>query len=253
MKPCDNIRSHLSALVDGELEPFEAIAVRRHLDQCPACNREYRGLERLKVAVHVSGTQESLSAHAHTRMRESIRTWAGRDQTRERARRWWLPAAAVAAAAALVLSLLLPGGGDDSPELSAADSSASATVPLDRSTLERLVHVHRFGTGRDHLEELAQTGALMAYERLPDSFIHQSSDSDTVVQASFPNCVAPQPASSLIVMRAGRLNLDPAIADALETRGVFLDVVEGVEVRVSESGDKVFVLLKEPRLLAQPI
>ncbi|HUW34785.1 MAG TPA: zf-HC2 domain-containing protein [Planctomycetota bacterium] len=42
---CDEIRAQLSAYFDGELPAGQADAVRRHLDECPACMNEYKLLQ----------------------------------------------------------------------------------------------------------------------------------------------------------------------------------------------------------------
>jgi anti-sigma factor RsiW len=41
---CEHIRSKLSPYLDGELEHEEAREIREHLEQCPACNEEFRML-----------------------------------------------------------------------------------------------------------------------------------------------------------------------------------------------------------------
>lgn len=46
---CNVAKAKLSALVDGELDGNGMIAVRRHLDSCPSCQREYRELRMVKT------------------------------------------------------------------------------------------------------------------------------------------------------------------------------------------------------------
>jgi len=42
---CNEIRAQLSAYFDGQLTAEQAAAVRRHLDECPACMNEYKLLQ----------------------------------------------------------------------------------------------------------------------------------------------------------------------------------------------------------------
>ncbi len=53
---CERVRARLSALVDGELPPAEAAAVREHLAACPTCRAEEAELRRLReeVARHLA-------------------------------------------------------------------------------------------------------------------------------------------------------------------------------------------------------
>jgi anti-sigma factor RsiW len=44
---CSEIRGKLNAWADNELPPHEADRISGHLDQCPACRREARGLQQL--------------------------------------------------------------------------------------------------------------------------------------------------------------------------------------------------------------
>ena len=61
----------------------------------------------------------------------------------------------------------------------------------------------------------------------------------------YDQCEAPVPGSTLAVLRVERLRLAPAIETALAVQGVWIDVVDGVETRVSVTGDNLFVLLSE--------
>ena len=45
---CQMIRSSIDRYGDGELPPFEAEVVRKHLEECPICREEYEGTLQLK-------------------------------------------------------------------------------------------------------------------------------------------------------------------------------------------------------------
>lgn len=51
MKPCPKTLQDLSPYIDGELEPMEELALRRHLDTCSSCRRQVRTLTALKETV----------------------------------------------------------------------------------------------------------------------------------------------------------------------------------------------------------
>ena len=70
MKPCESLDPHLSALVDGELRPLEAIAIRKHLHACPHCAREVRALESLKVRLHMVGREHHLPMRSRVAFRQ---------------------------------------------------------------------------------------------------------------------------------------------------------------------------------------
>lgn len=48
MSDCEGIRDSLGAWLDGELSPADALRVQSHLDRCPSCLGEVRGLERIQ-------------------------------------------------------------------------------------------------------------------------------------------------------------------------------------------------------------
>jgi hypothetical protein len=49
--------------------------------------------------------------------------------------------------------------------------------------------------------------------------------------------------ATLVILPAARVALPSHVENALETAGVFSERMEGVEVRYSRSGDKLFLVL----------
>lgn len=253
MNPCDTVQSHLSALMDGELEPLESIAVRRHLDRCAPCAAEYRSLEQLKVALHVGGSKYPTPDLAVTRYRRVVREAAAEEAARQRSVRWLVP---LAAAAALVVGILAvaSAGSSDVPrtvevvraEAPAAPLPAAPLVVLDDETLALLVASHRAGPEeRGPLESIVSAGALMAFESLPGGFILAEGQRPRVTLASYANCDVrdDEEGSSLAMLRADRVELPSDIRTSLEAVGVYVAVIDGIEVRISAAGERVVVLL----------
>ncbi len=237
---CDRIRTHLSALADGELEPFEAIAVRRHLGDCPACSQELSQLEGLKVRVHVAGGEAAPDPQQDLQWRAAIA-----DRAAERARAGSGPRAyALLAAACLGAALTFAWP--------VCHEWAEATwarligdqVALDHDALRRMVTVHRGESTPQDLDDFVQAGALLTFENLPGSFITSEGERRVVRTATYVECES-EKGSSLAVLKRDEVQLASEVRAALETGGVFVDVVQGAEVRVSVSGDKVFVLLSD--------
>lgn len=248
--PDDGLRAHLSALVDGELEPLEAIAVQRHLRSNAPLASEQRRLEQLKLAVHLAGTRDPAPAEVGERLLRAVRAEA--DARRRRRRRLRL-AAPLAAAAALLLAALaspLVGGGDGPspapPTLAAFD--------LGETALARLVKVHRGQLPRMALADMRGSGVLLAVETMPEGFISADGSRPLLLQASYLDCDEPERGATLAVLQADRVALPAGVLAAIEGRGVHVDLVDGVEVRLSRRGDKLFVLLSDtPGLSVSPI
>jgi hypothetical protein len=109
--------------------------------------------------------------------------------------------------------------------------------------LPRLAGFHRESESPLALADLKNRGALLAIERLPDTFITPEGKKPQLVQASWMGCNEREVGATLAVLRADRVALPPIIEAALETTGIFVDIIDGVHVRLSVSGDKLFVLL----------
>ena len=254
MKPCDAIRPHLSALVDGALEPLEVIAIHRHLDRCASCRREVATLEQLKVTVHLAGRDTTLSPDGLEALERAVLR-RGRSEQRarrlRRARRAGLGLAGALAAAAALWLTLAPG---DAPRAREAPASTAvvgraAPVTLDAAALDALVQASRRGAVRPvgpHADPLASLrSALVSFRGLPGGLVEAQGERSRIVLASYPTCGDAQVGAALAVLRADRLRLPPAVRAALETRGVYVDVVEGAEVRVTEGAGELFVLVRD--------
>ena len=240
MKPCENLRIHFSALLDGELEPLESIGIRRHIEHCAACGAEFEALEQLKLEVHVAGSAPTLPDAVRRRLAAAV---AGQAQARRMRRAWRMP---LAAAAAIVCGLLLTSlPGDDQRPGEGVVAAVERGVAVDAEALARLVAVHHGEARPRDLDDLVRGGALMAFEQLPGSFIGPEGGRAAVVQATYADCDGGATGSSLAVFRAARVELPAAVRSALETSGVFVEVVRGTEVRLTVGGDKLFVLLTE--------
>jgi len=256
---CDAaLRPHLSALVDGELEPLEAIALQQHVRQSPALETECRELERLKMAVHLAGTRApspvALGELLEARCRASLRTKAARDA---RAPLWvWLAPLGMLSAAAITLVVVNTGAVDESSLTPGKVAEVAVKPAIDPSdlVLARLVAFHRKGSSPMALADLSARGVLVTVERLPDSFIVPEGKRAQVVQASYMGCNEREGGSTLAVLRVDQVDLPQRIDNALDATGVYVDTIDGVEVRVSVSGDKLFVLLSgEANKVPSPI
>lgn len=238
---CDRIRTHLSALADGELQPFEAIAVRRHLGDCPPCSRELDQLESVKVRVHVAGGEPSPSPQQELQWRAALAERAvERTPARSGPRAFALLAAACFGAFLTFAWPVAQGWAEASWARFTGDQ-----VELDHDALRRMVTIHRGESTPQELDDYVQAGALLTFENLPGSFITSEGERRVVrTAATYVECES-EMGSSLAVLKRDELQLSSEVSAALETGGVFVDVVQGAEVRVSISNDKVFVLLSD--------
>ena len=63
--------------------------------------------------------------------------------------------------------------------------------------------------------------------------------------ASFADCEPGSTVGSgLAVLRAARVELSPEAESALETSGVYVEVIGHTELRLTRGGDRLFVLLR---------
>ncbi|MFO0745208.1 MAG: hypothetical protein U1F43_05950 [Myxococcota bacterium] len=246
------LRPHLSALVDGELEPLEAIAVQSHIRHAPGLAAEMREIERLKLAVHLAGTRDKAPEVLRTRLEAEVRATFSARRDAARLRRWAWPAGGMLAAAAAVALVVSTGGSkvDGAAEPSERVASVSTTHrPIERvdgknDVLAKLIDFHRGDASAMSLHDLQTAGVLQTVERVPEGFI-QPADGQRpkLVQVSTMGCNERDGGTTLAVLQASRVDLPQVIDNALESNGVYLDTIDGVEVRVSTSGDKLFVLL----------
>lgn len=243
---CDAaLRPHLSALVDGELEPLEAIALQQHVRQSPALEAECRELERLKMAVHLAGTRApspvALGELLEKRCRASLRTQTAR-QAKAPLWLWLAPLGTLSAAAIALVVVSSAAEPGTEPGRVGGVAVKPASDPSDL-VLARLVSFHKEGKSPMTLADLSARGALITVEHLPDSFIVPEGKRAQVVQASYMGCNEREGGSTLAVLRVDQVALPPRIDNALDATGVYVDTIDGIEVRMSVSGDKLFVLL----------
>lgn len=235
----DGLRPHLTALIDGELQPLEAIALQQRLRQSPRLEAECRELERIKVAVHLAGTRDE-APHSLERSLEAM--CREHFETKSRGRSWvaWLVPAGVAFGA---LAIALVAGDQPTPEPIRVAAAPEEARHMEEDLLNRLADFHREAESPLALSDLKRRGALIAIERLPDTFITPEGQKPQLIQASWMGCNEREVGSTLAVLRADQVELPRYIQTALETTGVFVDIVDSVHVRVSVSGDKLFVLM----------
>jgi anti-sigma factor RsiW len=99
---CGELKKHLDAYLDGELEAGPMLEVESHLETCETCASLFLLKERMKSEVASLGA----SVKAPDRLRKRIEAISD-----DRTRRWWLAAAfAVPLAAAATLALVLVVG-----------------------------------------------------------------------------------------------------------------------------------------------
>jgi anti-sigma factor RsiW len=246
-KPCDRVRNHLSALVDGALQPLEVIALRRHVEQCPACHVEVVALEQTKLLVHLYGGAGELGNEARDRIRS--RLFDGQMEgpaSRSgwvRAAGWWPLTAAVALAVGFAVPWILTGPATPP----APPASAGSGVVMDEWLLGQMTAVHANRLPSGALADLRRSGALVGLDQLSGDFVTRHGERARIVLASHTECEVPTPGASLAVWDASRVTLSTEIAAALDTKGVHVDVIDGVEVRLSRNGDRLLMLMAEVR------
>lgn len=226
----------LSAFVDGALNPVEALHVRRHVDACSACRLERNNLEQLKLRVHLEGRRASPTPGDIARWKEVVT-----HGTRTKAAVLRLPTLAAAVLVWGLMSLSVPLTSQSREPT--VDAVAQRPV-LSIETLKRFVDVHNGIHAVASLDELRSMGMLETFEMLPGSFIAPNSGVETV-SASFADCdPGSVSASALAVLRDARVTLSADIESALETSGVFIEVIDNTEIKLTRGGQSVFVLLR---------
>jgi hypothetical protein len=230
MNTCQRIEPHLSALMDGELEPLEIIAIRRHLDRCIGCAHELKQLESLKVTTHLAGQNTVIHPSMRSRLRAVIPVY------RPALYRLWAPSFLAACTLICMTWFAWPSVHSMTPNASVIPV-ISLPQALDEGLIERVVDAHRRRAG-----SLGRsTVALIALERIPVHFIDERRQHG-LVQASFGSCQQVREEATLAVLDVRKMILPGYIEERLARDGVYVDVHHGVEVRVSVSGNRVFVL-----------
>ena len=239
MKPCDGLEKHLSALVDGELNALEAIAIRTHIAECPHCSLKVRHLESLKMQLHRAGQEIKLPAQTKMAWRHML--------VRQDAPLvpHWLLGIGGSLATLMAVVILFQGSSTPTaiawpeiPSEQAASQDIARKAPLNGKYLRTLVRAHLRGFG----SLPRQTEGLLAIERVPAHLLERGR-APRLIRASYSACEDSTRSATLAVLDAKSLTLDDAIEDRLARGGVYIDVLNGVDVRVSLSGGKVFVVL----------
>jgi len=148
MNPCLNQEALLQALLDGELDAANSLAVEAHLRTCQGCASHYRLLQALRNRL----SQSDLSAPAPPRLRAKIEAMIDAEARRTSAPRqrgawsgraagWSAAGAAAAIAASLVLiqSGPLQGGGLEDQLVASHVRSLLASHLIDVATSDRHV------------------------------------------------------------------------------------------------------------------
>ena len=107
---CNFVRSRMSSYVDGELPGDDMIAVRRHVDACPACARHLesdRGIKKAVAALPDREASPELEARLLAVVREAVAPSAPAGMWPTSRMAFALAAAAVA----MFCVIMLQGGG----------------------------------------------------------------------------------------------------------------------------------------------
>lgn len=129
-----------AAYVLGALEPGEATAFRRHLEECAICRDEVEALGGVVQALPMAAPQQPLPRGLRRRVVRAVRRepQPRADPTMKRPSNWsWLSvrpalvaAAACLVALAVVLAVTLPGGGGSGRVIRAQVAGVSGTAQL---------------------------------------------------------------------------------------------------------------------------
>jgi anti-sigma factor RsiW len=256
------LRPYLSALVDGELEPLEAVALQRHARQHPSLAREMADIEQLKLAVHVAGTRDAAPPGLETRLRASLDAAmaARREANAPRRAVWPLfiggSIAALGAAVALAVTAQSPVTDPAVVPAVAAHTPLEASVlarlgPADgthgardgRAVVATLVDLHRGDLPEPALGVLREASLVVGWERVPVGFVEPMERDRQLVLASTMSCTE-RPGATLVMLKARHVDLPAHIDEAIETVGVYTERIDGVNVRYSRGGDTLLLVLE---------
>jgi anti-sigma factor RsiW len=72
---CENLRAHLSELLDGQLSPAKAAKAKAHLKACPHCAKEYAQFKAMVKACREL-PEPALSASCREKLKRLYSGWA---------------------------------------------------------------------------------------------------------------------------------------------------------------------------------
>jgi hypothetical protein len=264
------LRPYLSALVDGEMEPLEAIALQRHVRQHPDLEREVSDIEQLKLSLHMAGRREEAPPGLETRLKAHLaEAMAAKREEAPLAGRFWGWTGIVAVGAiALTLAVMATRGDESTAEVNATATTAGVfnvdthlaerlgirpgrAQALDgRAVISALIDTHRGDLPEQAVHMLRRQKVIEGWERVPAGFVEPHGKRTQLVLASTMSCTE-RPGATLVILPARRIDLPPHVDNALETSGVFSERLDGVEVRYSRSGDKLFVVIHGDELASE--
>ena len=257
MKPCNSLATHYSAYIDGELTPLEAVAIRKHLSRCATCRRDVQQLENMKLAVHMHKDANRPPTALKHRLEATFK-----EVERQESRRIQAGVAAALAAAAIIVIIALPDNAvsraktlastaPTSSQVQQTSSQNRATTPFSPvKQPPRLVDESLFGAlvDRHHgidMRSFREQPGLLSFEALPVRLMDTGPHVRQVVNASYQRCIQTRSGASLAVLDATQLKLPPQAEASLDRIGFYVEHRGSVEVRVSQSGERLFVLLTD--------
>jgi anti-sigma factor RsiW len=251
------LRPYLSLMVDGEMEPVEAIAMQRHVRQHPELAREVADIEQLKLSLHLAGRRDEAPPGLETRLRAQLgAAMTERREARQQRRNagLWALAGALGLAALVVVLWPRQAAVPVDPSMVQAmtieeelerrlGADPTTTRTLDgKALIATLIDSHRGDLPEHVVNMLRHQHVIERWERVPAGFVEPAGRRTQLVLASTMSCTE-RAGATLVILPAARVALPSHVENALETAGVFSERMEGVEVRYSRSGDKLFLVL----------
>lgn len=137
---CRVVKRHLSAYVDGELEPSPALELEEHLAACDECRSEEGFLHALKREVKLRMAPAAAPAHLRVRVSEALASVHPESDAEHGGHRF-MTAAAIAASVLLVLGSVF--GTDRSKVERAERADASMVAPAQLDIVRDVVDRHK--------------------------------------------------------------------------------------------------------------
>ncbi|MFL4976494.1 MAG: anti-sigma factor family protein [Microvirga sp.] len=121
MTSCAEVRSVMHGLLDGELDPANALRCEEHLTGCPECASEYRTFQALRRAIRTGDASHPAPEALRSRVLQALDAEAERPRLPAAGRpaparplgRWIAAGSALALAASLTLFVAVPLRGPD--------------------------------------------------------------------------------------------------------------------------------------------